>query len=205
MKKLLLFAFILVCTTSIYSQNFSYGFVTGVNYHDTEAKNSSRSITGEVHDRPNIHVGAFADYQFSERLGVKLNTQYNRLHEKYRLYLGGTNYINSTYSINTFQIIPHLKFDVKTAYNKGGYLLVGPRMSIVVSANDDSGTDVKDFYKSTNFGVQAGFGFNLSKIFALELLGEYGFSDITESEPTKITTAGIYINFNVNVEAIINR
>ena len=111
MKKIVFFAFILLCTGNIYAQNFSYGFVSGVNYHDTEAKNSSRSITGKVHDRPNIHIGAFADYQFSNRLGVKLNTQYNRLHEKYSSSLI-PNSKTVNYSINTFQIIPHLKFKI---------------------------------------------------------------------------------------------
>ena len=196
MKKILLFTFILICTMNIYSQNLSYGFLIGANYHDGEVENSSNSVSDQLSEKPNIHIGGFVDYQFSKRLGIKLNTQYNRIHEKYRFSLGGTSYI-STFSLNSIQLIPHLKFDVETEYNKGFYFLTGPRISFIIAADDQSGNDVKDFYKSSNFGVQFGFGINIAKKFAVEVLGDYGFSDVTEAEPIEIRTAGIYINFNV--------
>jgi len=206
MKKIVLIIFALFTATSLFSQNLSYGVLLGANYHDSEVKNSSHSISGRVSDKPNIHFGVFGDYQFSKRLGVKLNAQYNKSHEQYRF-----SYIPNPktfeFSINSIQLIPHLKFDVasESGYNKGGYLLVGPRMSFILSAEDQHGNEATDFYKGSNFGAQLGFGFNIAKMFAVEILGDYGFSDISESERMEIRTAGAYINLNFNLESIINK
>lgn len=204
MKKTVLFFFMLFSAISMNSQNLSYGFVLGANYQDGEVKGSYGSISSRLSERPNIHLGAFVDYQISNRIGVKLNTQYNRSYEKYYFQLI-PNGKTVTYSLNSFQLIPHLKFDVETEYDKGFYFLAGPRLSLIISADDQSGIDISDFYKSSSFGVQAGFGINFSKTFAIEVLGDYGFSDISESEPTEIRTAGVYINFNINLESIINK
>ena len=170
---------------------------------DGTVQKSSNSVTATYTEKPNIHFGVFGDYQFSNRFGVKLNMQYNRSYEMYRFFFT----TNNEFNINSIQLIPHLKFDVATesGYNKGGYLLVGPRMNIVLSAEDEFGNDVSDFYKSTNFGVQLGFGFTIAKMFAIEILGDYGFSDISESDPMEIKTAGAYINLNFNLESIINK
>jgi hypothetical protein len=188
----------------MFSQNLSYGVLFGVSYMDSEVKNSLNSVTEVTSEKPNIHFGAFLDYQFSSRLGVKLNGQYNRSYEQYRLrYI--PNPKETEFSINSIQLIPHLKFDVETEYSKGFYFLAGPRISFVLSAEDQSGNDVSNFYKGTNFGAQLGFGINIAKMFAIEIIGDYGFSDISEAEPTEIRTAGAYINLVANIESIINK
>ncbi len=205
MKKILLVAFILFSTANLFSQNFSFGVVLGSSYIVNTVQNSSNRISGGPTYRVNKHFGVFGDYQFSDRFGVKLNTQYNRSYENYEFYFGGYDYVDFTFSLNSIQIIPQLKFDVKTEYNKGLYLLAGPRMSFLLSAKDQSGADVKDFYKSYLIGAQLGFGFNPSKYFAIEFIGDYGFSDISEAEPIEIKTFGGYINFAINLESIINK
>ncbi|PWK20345.1 outer membrane beta-barrel protein [Xanthomarina spongicola] len=206
MKKILLVAFVLITSTNLFSQNFTYGVVLGASYIDGTVQKSSNSITESPPEKLDTHFGVFVDYQFSERFGVKLNTQYNRSYERYRFYYI-PNSFSDEFSINSIQLIPHLKFDVasESGYYKGGYLLVGPRMSFVLSAKDQSGNDVTNFYKSTNFGAQFGFGVTIAKMFALEILGDYGFSDISESEPMEIRTAGAYLNLNFNLESIINK
>ncbi len=92
-----------------------------------------------------------------------------------------------------------------TEYNKGFYFLAGPRMSFILSAEYQSGTDVTDFYKGTNFAAQLGFGINIANMFAIEILGDYGFSDIFEAEPMEIRTAGGYLNFNINIESLLSK
>ncbi|MCX7546386.1 outer membrane beta-barrel protein [Xanthomarina sp. F1114] len=206
MKKISFVVIFIFTATSMFSQNLSYGLVLGASYMDGTVERSSNRITASYTEKPNIHFGAFADYQFLKRFGVKLNLQYNKSYEKYTLnYI--PNYKVAEFNINSIQLIPHIKFDMasKSGYNKGGYLLLGPRMSFVLSAKDQDNNDVTDFYKSTNFGAQFGFGFIIAKMFAIELVGDYGFSDISESDPMEIRTVGAYLNLNFNLESIINK
>lgn len=188
----------------MFSQHVSYGVLFGANYHDTKIKGDSGNIDEWISDKPNIHLGAFVEYQFTNRFGVKLNTQYNKSHEKYQI-----NYIPQTetveHRIHSLELVPHLKFDVETDYNKGLYFLAGPRISIVLSAEDQDGDNVKDFYKSKNFGAEVGFGINIARTFAIEIIGDYGFSDVSKSEPITIRAAGAYLNLNIDIESLINK
>ncbi|EMQ95730.1 outer membrane beta-barrel protein [Xanthomarina gelatinilytica] len=195
-KQFILFVFIFTCSLS-QAQDLSYGVVFGGNYLHPQVKNSSGSISSQNPDRPNIHLGGFISYQFSEKLGVKLNTQYNRIYQNY-LYTYSS-YTTSN-NINALEIIPQVKLNFHPKF----YFLSGPRFSFVISVDRD-GEDIKDFYKSYLIGAQLGFGFNPSKYFAIEFIGDYGFSDISEAEPIEIKTFGGYLNFAINLESIINK
>ena len=204
MKKIVLLSFVFFAVLCAQSQNLSYGATFGASYYDFEINNSGGSITPGLVDKPNYHVGAYIDYQFSKRFGIKLNTLYNRSYESYT-YRFISNYQDLNFIINSLQLIPHLKFDVETEYEKGFYFLAGPRFNFIISAKDQFDNDVKNFYKSTTIGAQFGFGINIARKFAIELLGDYGFSNISDSGSAEIRSAGGHLNFIVNLESFINK
>src|SRR5690606_40919729 len=105
MKKILLVAFILFSTANLFSQNFSFGVVLGSSYIVNTVQNSSNRISGGPTYRVNKHFGVFGDYQFSDRFGVKLNTQYNSYLENYKFYFGVYEYFDFIYSLNYIKII----------------------------------------------------------------------------------------------------
>jgi len=63
---------------------------------------------------------------------------------------------------------------------QGLHLEAGPQFGILLSAEDSGGTDVKDFYKSSDLGVAFGAGFDLP--FGLGVGARYvlGLSDIDD-------------------------
>lgn len=99
----------------------------------------------------------------------------------------------------------HLKFDVNRSYKEGFYLLLGPRISFISNATDEFNEDVSDFYAKTRIAVQLGLGIHFLKHFGFELVGDYGVSDILNSEDLEGTTAGGYALFTVNLESILNK
>ncbi|MGB5418580.1 porin family protein [Algibacter sp.] len=201
MKKIFTLIFISLGALYLYSQESSYGLLLNTNYYDVAVKNGSQ-IGGEV-TQPPFGIGVFYDYNFSNNLGFKTNLFFSSNKERYHYYQIGS---NSRVDLNkkSIQVSPHLKYDVRKEYNKGFYLMSGPRLSFVLSAKDNDGNKIEDFYKKVDFGIQLGFGFNFLKHFGFEILGDYGLNDISKTEPI-VKTAGIHANLTINLEPILNK
>ncbi len=101
---------------------------------------------------------------------------------------------------------PHAltKFDINKDYNKGFYLAGGLRNTFVLNAKSNA-VDVKDFYKSSNFGAMLGFGVAFSKVTSIELLFEKNITNTLNVENNLTQNYGFYANLLINLEPSINK
>ena len=198
MKKSLCIVVICLLPLMNYAQGLSYGILFGENSYTIKTEGGAIKSARIGYS---INIGGFVDYQFSERFGVKGNLFYAAAVEDNYNFKGPSSPFDLEPS--TIQFIPHLKFDVSKVYNKGFYLLAGPRVSFLVNEKDDDGNEIEGFYNSTHFGAQFGIGVNLLKHFALELVGDVSLTDVLEIS-TKGTYQGAYANLNINLESLLN-
>lgn len=202
MKKIILTIGVFLSSFLIKAQDVSYGVILGSSAYDNEIKGDLEAGAGyDV-----LHFGVYFDYQIREKIGVKANLTYGK-NKDTRYYINEPRLYTELDDIryNKIEFQPHVKYDFKNEYDKGFYMLVGPRLSFVFNLENESGDKIKDFYKNTRFGGQLGFGSSISKYFAFEFIGDYGFSNFLKDKTYKGKTLGGHLNLIVNLESIINK
>jgi len=197
MKKTILIVIINLCFIITNAQEISYGLVLGSNIKDIEVKGDLNA--GSSYGL--INFGGFFDYQLNQSLGVKSNLLYSKTIDEYN---SPGSFSTIEFKIATVQFHPLIKFDTNKEYNKGFYLIGGPRFSFILNVKDEDGDKVEDFYKGTNFGAMFGFGVVFLKHFGFELIGDFGLSNMLDIEDNKTTTAGAFANLTLNLESLIN-
>jgi len=183
------------------AQELSFGPLIGFNSYNIEIDGPLNAEGGNS----SLNFGGFIDYNFKGNVGVKANILYNSVSENgYNIVENGigSDFIFDDVKYNAIQLQALLKYDVKNNYNKGFYLLGGIRMSSILNA-ESNGEDVKEFYKSPNFGVMLGLGINFLKNFGLELIPEYSISSSIDSDNNKSKNFGAYLNLTYNLKSII--
>lgn len=202
MKKKYLTICILFSSFLIKAQDVSYGVLLGSSGYDNDIKGYLEA--GGGYDV--LHFGVYIDRQISKKIGLKTNLIYGK-NKDTRYYINApksyTILDDIKYSKIDFQ--PHIKYNFKNQYGKGFYMLLGPRLSLVFNVENENGDKIEDFYKSTRFGGQLGFGTSLSKYLSLEFIGDYGFSNFLENKIDKGTTLGGNLNLIINLETLINK
>ncbi len=199
MKKLILLATILLSSIGIHAQDLTYGATFGTAFYDIDGDQGVFS-SGELSKIP-INLGGHINYKLNNHYGIKTALTLSFAEEDYDL----RSLINKlAIKKTTLNLTPHFKFDTNGNYNKGFYLLAGPRLSFILSSKSDDGDSLDDFYKSTAFGIQFGFGMDFLDHFSVELIGDYGLSDYLDFEENT-NVAGAYLNLNVNLESLINK
>jgi hypothetical protein len=182
-----------------YSQNTSYGLALNTSYYDIE---NSKGIIydGALAEVP-FGIGAFFDYNFKNNLGFKTILTFNTATESYRQ-IGGNQF---RIKQNNLSLTPHFKFDTNGEYNKGFYLFAGPRLTFVLNEKDvRQNAPSSNFYKSTNFGIQLGFGLQFLNLFKFEVFGDYGLSNPLSIEIDS-QTAGIIGNILIDIDSLLNK
>lgn len=202
MKKNILTICILLSSFLIKAQDISYGVILGSSAYDNEIKGYLEAGAGyDV-----LHFGMYADYQINEKTGLKVNLTFGKNKDtRYYLSEPGSYIILDDIRYRKIEFQPHVKYDFKNQYNQGFYMLAGPRVSFVFNVENESGDKIEDFYKSTRFGGQLGFGTNISKYFNIEFIGDYGFSNFLKDKTYKGTTLGGHLNLIMNLESLINK
>ena len=195
MQKILHLIFTFFIVQICNSQISSYGISLGINATDMETTTYVEPIFAS--DAPGLdgfNLGIYADYRLTQKFGVFSLLTYNNLKETYREfeYIGSysrTKELNN--KVGTLQLNPNLKFNTKNEYEKGFYILLGPRISFIMSSDKID----KSFYNSTNYGIKLGFGKTIFNYFSYEFLFDYGFYDTIKSDILKSKT----YNFNLNL------
>lgn len=208
MKKQFLFIAIFALTLSTLSaQNISYGIMLGANFNnieiDGEGLSAGASYSAFKQPGVPIDLGGYVDFQLNESMGIKTNVFYSKTKAEYQLGSLGR-YSEVDWVTASIQLQPLFKYDVNSDYGKGFYLLAGPRIAFVTDQKDArNNLEGDDFYKSTNFGADLGFGFTISGIIGFEIIGNYGLSNLIDSDDFKTTTAGAYANLYFNLDKLI--
>jgi hypothetical protein len=129
-----------------------------------------------------FQFGGFGAYSVNSDLSVELELLYAKMGSSVidpaKLYVSGTtganNIVKSSVMLNTLEIPVLAKFSFDLSGTKS-YLLIGPEMSIVLSATavntryeltgeTKSKTDVTASFQGSDFAGVIGFGINLDKI-----------------------------------------
>jgi len=203
MKRNLVLIIFTLITFNLYPQKVNFGLNVGAYYTDYEI--NGQISGGESTNAVPFTIGGFLDYQFNESFGIKSVALLDFATEEFIIQLSGlSNFQFFTIKKTSLLITPLLKYEVNKDYNKGFYLLGGPRVSFVLSSKDNDGNKIDDFYNSTNFGAQLGFGTSLLEHFYFELVGDYGLSNTLDSDNSDAQTVSAYLNLGVNLESIFN-
>lgn len=162
MKKLIIAAILLTATmTNAQDKSMSFGVKGGLNLATTSA-DGAKSLIG-------FHVGGFAEFMITDKFAVQPELTFSAQGAKYKNVLGN----EFNYNLNYLNLPVMAKYFVTEDLS----LEFGPQISFLMSAKAD-GTDVKESYNSTDFGVNFGAGFNLNENMVLGLRYNLGLSDL---------------------------
>jgi hypothetical protein len=168
MKKIIVT--LLFAGASLYSvaqAEFSIGLKAGPNFANL---NTDESAGDNYKARTGFHVGAFALIK-GEKVGFQPEVVFSQQGSKFKV---GGNDIKSNFSYVNIPLI------VKLYTIAGINLQVGPQIGFLTSAKDKSTisgisttTDVKDEFKTTDFSLALGVGWDLP--FGLSIDGRYNW------------------------------
>jgi hypothetical protein len=174
------------------SGNFNFGVKAGLNFSNMKA--SGQGVSVSYSSLTSFTGGAYAQYKFSECLGIQSELIYNGQGAKYSGIKDEFGYLS----------LPVLfKYTVP---NSGFGIYAGPQISLVLNAKEKSDSlsasvDIKDQLKSTDFsgviGVDYTFGFGLNIAARYQL----GFANIAKGLPSgyslKISSFGVTLGYKI--------
>jgi len=202
MKKIITLVFIIIFSQFCNSQISSYGISLGINATDMETKTVQPIYASDAPGLDGFNIGIYADFKLNNKFGVLTYLNYNNLKETYYESIYSGSYVKTTElnnKIGVIQLNPNFKFNTKDEYEKGFYILLGPRISFIISSDKFD----KSFYNSTNYGVKLGFGKTIFNYLSYEFLFDYGFSDTIKSEILKSTTYNFSLNLSLDLKKMI--
>jgi hypothetical protein len=139
---------VLVASTASAATNIKFGIKAGAsssNVKWTDDEGDETSVTEPT-------FGAFVIFELTPTLAIQPEINYLVTGEKWEI-TGGTNVENFTYI--------HIPILLRARLMKEGkfvpVVFAGPAVGFLLSAKD-GGEDVKEFFKSTDFGVDLGLG-----------------------------------------------
>jgi hypothetical protein len=205
MRKKILIATLLITVSFAYSQNFSYGPIIGANYYDIRVKESTLAAgIGSGY----LNYGAFVDYRINNNFGIKVNLLVGKTKETDYEIIEGSVYkghIFNEIELKKIHIQSLLKFDLNGEYNKGVNLQSGIRFSNIIDSESDINQNLADnFHKKTNLGFLLGIGIHFMKDFEIQMIGDYGFTNILDGKNDS-ETIGIFMNLSYSLDSIINK
>lgn len=212
MKNGFLFIFMLfVAYMPLRAQELTYGVLLGVHFKDIEVKGDGLSAGGTYsafnYSGFPLDIGGYIDFELDKSFGIKTNLFYSRAVHEYTSHPTDYQYLNIFLLMDQIHLQPMVKYDLNKDYNKGFYLLAGPRASFIISSKfiERSYGEADTFYKKTNFGLLLGFGSNFSRWMGFEIMGDYGISNLLDNSGWKTRTIGANLNLYLNLEAFLSR
>jgi len=184
MKKVILAAFVLgTCTAAIAQQQLKFGPKAGVNFANLSGVDNTEMKTG-------FHVGAVAEIKFNEKFSIQPEVIYSAQGAK-----GMLNNIEGKANLDYINIPILAKYYIVDGFS----VEAGPQVGFLVKAegkgtvnNVSVTTDVKDNFKSTDFGLGFGLAYDLPVGMFVNARYNLGLSDIRNN-----TSSGDAIKNNV--------
>jgi opacity protein-like surface antigen len=155
--------------------------------------------------RTSFNAGISGEYYFSDRWGLKAKLIYdNKGWSDGFITDENFNTVTTDFKLNyvTLPIMANWHF----GSNRNWYLNLGPYVGLLVNAEDSElGLDLKDGFKSTDFGFAFGIGYKFEiddniKLY-IEYDGQSGFSDIFEENSGDAVRNG---RSSFNIGALFN-
>ena len=176
------------------AQNLSFGPMAGLSVSNLSGKEDTRSKTGIV-------AGGFFNYSSKKWFGVGVQVLYNQLGAKLTA-------SNDAINLNYLQVPVLLTYYLSGDNSVGSFrpkLFVGPHVNFLLNAKNNKGDDLNTngaFYKSTDFGVTFGGGFNyaLADRIWLNFDVRYGLglTDVKQAPNVDVANRALGVNFGVS-------
>ena len=202
MKKLLIILLFGLTVNKAISQKLSYGVLLGVNVSASASKDNGSFLNdgGATFTNSGNYVvpsfGAYAEYNFSERWGLKTEVLLHKATLE-------ANYSpEGQLKINMLEISPNVKFDFGNEYRKGAYLVFGPRITLLNRISYE-GTEVDEDFTKTLIGLQLGTGTRICKYFDLQFKLNYDFTPFYENPAN--TNSDFFLGANLHLGIDIER
>lgn len=163
------------------SGDIELGFGAGLNVSNVTAQEGASGTPS----RYSFNIGVSGEYYFSDRWGLKAELIYdNKGWADGFLEDNNGNSITTDYEVN-YATLPFMA-NWHFGSNRNWYLNFGPYIGFLVKAEaTESDLNVKDGFKSTDFGLAFGIGYKFEiddniKLF-IEYDGQSGFTDVFEN------------------------
>ena len=171
MKKLILFAALAIFVIANSNAQVNFGAKAGVNFS---------YITGDDVDsfsgRTAFHVGFVAEIMISEQFAFQPELLYSAQ---------GSDYDDEDFSGSVQADYLNIPLMAKFYVGEGFSVEAGPQVALLLSAKDDYGDgeeDIKDFLKSTDFGVNLGLGYKMESGLNFGARYNLGLSNVNDSD-----------------------
>jgi hypothetical protein len=187
MKKLFIAAITVLAFGSANAQNREKGtteltpFIgySSSNYYGEDINNSSLGA---------VAFGVDADYFFNDRWSLRSGLLYQTMGTTFRSYEEKVNYL-------TIPVNANWHFGSTRKWN----LNFGPSVGFLMSAKDNDGTNLKEYFETTQIGLNYGIGYKIFVNENISVLIDYqgmtGLSKIDKSGNTNLKN--MYGTFNV--------
>ncbi len=169
------------------AQEIKYGLKCGLNIATLNVSGeSSPSMSSIV----NFNFGAFAEFKINKKMAFQPELIYSVQGSKYSQVVdfeGNLYDTNNTLKFAYFNVPLMFKYYPQSKF----YFEAGPQLGFLTSAKVDvdvvgfgSGSDdVKEFFKTIDFGMNFGLGYNLSKVVFANARYNFGLTNIADTEP----------------------
>lgn len=190
MKKIILSAMAVFTFGFTNAQETKFGLKGGLNIANQKFEAQGNSMT--ANSIVGFQVGGFAEIKVAEKFAIQPEVLFST--EGSKLKAEG---LELTFDLSYINIPVMAKFYPADKFS----IQAGPQLGLLVSAkgklNDGSKGDIKDGYKSINFGLNLGAGYEFTDNFLVDLRYNFGLSDIAENneEGGKITGSVFSIAF----------
>ncbi|WP_264534892.1 porin family protein [Flavobacterium sp. N1736] len=164
MRKIILSAIAVMAFGFTNAQETRFGVKGGLNLTNFSGDVDTESLVG-------FQVGGFAEIKIIERLAIQPELLFSTQGAKYN-YIGSN---DGDLKLNYINVPVLAKFYITKQFT----VEAGPQIGFLVSAKDE-GDDVKDFYKSTDFGFNFGAGYNFTDNLSLGLRYTVGLSGVVD-------------------------
>lgn len=183
MKKIILSALAVFAFGFTNAQETKFGLKAGLNIANQKFEMQGSSVTGN--SIVGVQVGGFAEIKIVDKFAIQpevlFSTEGSKLKADGEEVLFNLSYINIPVMAKFY---PADKFSIQA----------GPQLGFLVSAkgslNGGSKEDIKDGYKSTNFGLNLGAGYEFTDNLLVDLRYNFGLSDIAKNNEEGLKMTG---------------
>ncbi|HSN61838.1 MAG TPA: porin family protein [Ferruginibacter sp.] len=165
------------------AQSVNFGIKGGLNLYTL---NDERDV--KYDSKPGVNVGLLAHIHLAPQLGLQPEVVYSLQGAK-----------STVANIETKLNLGYINVPVMLQYmfDNGFRLQAGPQVGFLISGKSeikDEENNIKDQFKTVDFGVGAGLGYvHPASGFGVDARYNLGLSDITESDLTKMTNRGFQL------------
>lgn len=183
MKKLILSAMAVFAFGYVNAQEVSFGAKAGLNIANLsgDMEEDTKSLMG-------LHVGAFAEIQFTERFSFQPELLYSMQGAKMEESAVGMS-MEAKYKLSYINVPLMVKFYAAESF----FIEAGPQVGFLMSAkteweasggglNESGDEDIKDELKSIDFGLNIGIGYNFTENLSVGARYNLGLSNIADVE-----------------------